>query len=234
MFAKRADAPVEASDAFESMVKDDPKHALEVAKRVSKQRKTAPTNRAELERSLRTKFAMELATIISEAGLPVVYQVQQFYDPNKAWKRIFGARRGKTLRNGVRSWCKYRQWLVAYAGILWPRSVADLVNYIEECIHFGCALPIHTELQASRVLLERCGRVPECNQLFMDPTWKAHLQSWSQELSHVVQHHLTLSQFFWRLRCLSWTFRGITVHVSLHGPFWSPYGAACEWMIFNV
>lgn len=183
LFAKRADAPVEASDAFESMVKDDPKHALEVAKRVSKQRKTAGTNRAELEESLRTKFAMELATIISEAGLPVVYQVQQFDDPNKAWKRIFGARRGKTLRNRFRSWCKYRQWLVAYAGILWPRSVADLVNYIEECIHFGCALSIHTELQASLVLLERCGRVPECNQLSMDPTWKAHLQSWSQELS---------------------------------------------------
>ena len=33
------------------------------------------------------------------------------------------------------------------------------------------------------MLLERCGRVPECNQLSMDPTWKAHLHSWSQELS---------------------------------------------------
>ena len=148
MFAKRADAPVEASDAFESMVKDDPKHALEVAKRVSKQRKTAGTNRAELEESLRTKFALELATIISEAGLPVVYQVQQFDDPNKAWKRIFGARRGKTLRNRFRSWCKYRLWLVAYAGVLWPRSVADLVNYIEDvpcqyiqsCRHHLCFL----------------------------------------------------------------------------------------------
>ena len=183
LFAKRVDAPVEASDAYETMVKDDPKHALEVAKRVSKQRKTAGTNRAELEESLRTKFALELATIISEAGLPVVYQVQQFDDPNKAWKRIFGARRGKTLRNRFRSWCKYRLWLVAYAGVLWPRSVADLVNYIEECIQFGCALSIHTELQASLVLLERCGRVPECNQLSMDPTWKAHLHSWSQELS---------------------------------------------------
>ena len=33
LFAKRVDAPVEASDAYETMVKDDPKHALEVAKR---------------------------------------------------------------------------------------------------------------------------------------------------------------------------------------------------------
>lgn len=80
LFAKRVDAPAEASDAFETLVKDDPKHALEVAKRVSKQRKTAGTNRAELEESLRAKFALELATIISEAGLPVVYQVQQFDD----------------------------------------------------------------------------------------------------------------------------------------------------------
>ena len=87
------------------------------------------------------------------------------------------------MRNRFRSWSKFRLWLIAYSGAVWPRSLADLVNYVEECIQVGCALSIHTELQASLVLLERSGRVLECNQLSMDPTWKAHLQSWSQELS---------------------------------------------------
>ena len=183
LFPIRTDAPVETSDVFESIVKDDPKYALEVAKRVAQQRKSSTVNRADLEEALRDKYAMELATFISEAGLPVVYQIHQLDNPNKAWKRIFGSRRGKTLRNRFRSWSKFRLWLVAYSGAVWLRSLADLVNYVEECIQVGCALSIHTELQASLVLLERSGRVLECNQLSMDPTWKAHLQSWSQELS---------------------------------------------------
>eukprot|EP00435_Cladocopium_sp_Y103_P016219 s4687_g4.t1 len=170
-------------DVFESLVKDDPKYALEVAKRVAKQRRSSTTNRADLEEALRDKFALELASIINEAFLPVVSQIEQLDDPNKAWKRVFGARRGKTLRNRVRSWNKFRMWLIAYAGVVWPRSLADLVNYVEECVQVGCSLSIHTELQASLVLLERSGRVPECKQLSLDPTWKAHLQSWSLELS---------------------------------------------------
>ena len=183
LFPIRTDAHVETSDVFESVVKDDPKYALEVAKRVAQQRKSSTVNRADLEEALRDKYAMELATFIDEAGLPVVYQIHQLDNPNKAWKRIFGSRRGKTLRNRFRSWSKFRLWLIAYSGAVWPRSLADLVNYVEECIQVGCALSIHTELQASLVLLERSGRVLECNQLSMDPTWKAHLQSWSQELS---------------------------------------------------
>eukprot|EP00435_Cladocopium_sp_Y103_P035770 s3778_g9.t1 len=183
LFAKSAVANVEPTEVFESIIKDDPKYALEVAKRVSKQRKSTGTNRADLEEALRQKFAMELASIINEACLPVVNQISLLDDPDKAWLRVFGARRGKTLRNRARSWNRFRMWLVAYSGAVWPKTIADLINYVEECIQVGCALTIHTELQASLVLLERAGRVPECRQLSMDPTWKAHLQSWSQELS---------------------------------------------------
>ena len=183
LFPKKTDAHVEASETYESIIKDDPKYALEVAKRVAKQRKVAALNRADVEEMLRNKFALELAACITEAGLPVVNQILQLDDPNKAWKRVFGARRGKTLRNRFRSWSRYRLWLVAYAGVVWPRSLADLVNYVEECIQVGCAITLHTELQAALVLLERTGRVLECNQLSLDPTWKSHLQSWSVELS---------------------------------------------------
>ena len=59
-------------DVFESIVKDEPRYALEVAKRVAKQRKSAGSTRAELEAALRDKFALELAEIIREACLPVV------------------------------------------------------------------------------------------------------------------------------------------------------------------
>ena len=124
-----------------------PKYALEIAKRVAQQRKSSTVNRADLEEALRDKYAMELATFVSEAGLPVVYQIHQLDNSNKAWKRIFGSRRGKTLRNRFRSWSKFRLWLVVYSGAVWPRSLADLVNYVEECIQVGCALSIHPSKQ---------------------------------------------------------------------------------------
>ena len=238
LFKVKADAPVVASEIFESIIKDDPKYALEVARRASKQRKTTAASRADLEETVRDKFALELATIITEAGLPVVNQILQLDDPNKSWKRIFGSRRGKTLRNRFRSWNKYRLWLVAYAGVVWPRSLADLVNYVEECIHVGCPISIHSELQAALVLLERAGRVPECNQLSLDPTWKSHLQSWSVELSSNSRPRGSAPPYtvsiLLALEMLVMDTEKDFIQGSLHGQCFWPHGAACEWMTFNA
>ena len=190
-------------DVFESIVKDEPRYALEVAKRVAKQRKSSGSTRAELETALRDKFALELAEIIMEACLPVVFQIEGLDNPNKAWTRLFGSRRGKTLRNRVRSWNRYRAWLVSYAGRVWPSSLADLVNYVEESISSGCSLSLHDELQASLVLLERTGRVPEGSQLSMDSTWRHICRAGAKSLNpmrgHVALHLLTVLQSLFHL-----------------------------------
>ena len=60
--------------------------------------------------------------LIKEACLPVVYQIEQLDNQNIAWERIFGSRRSKTLRNRFRAWKKYRMWLVASTGVVWPRD----------------------------------------------------------------------------------------------------------------
>ena len=172
-----------ASEAFEQIVQSEPKYALEVAKKVVKARKADRSggSRAETEAAERKRFALELSVLIKEACLPVVYQIEQLDNQNIAWERIFGSRRSKTLRNRFRAWNKYRMWLVASTGVVWPRDIRDLVNYIEEMLQVGAPMSLHGELQASLVLLEQVGRIPESRQLSRDVTWKSHLSAWDVE-----------------------------------------------------
>eukprot|EP00435_Cladocopium_sp_Y103_P038052 s612_g10.t1 len=103
-------------------------------------------------------------------------------DPNRAWIRIFGSRRSKTLRNRLRAWQKFRSWLVALSGEVWPKSNVPLVAYVEERIDEGCTFSFPSELHASLTILEQIGRVPEDRRISSDHTWLAHLSSWKLEL----------------------------------------------------
>ena len=50
-------------------------------------------------------------------------------------------------------------WLVATTGVVWPRDIWDLVNYIEEMLQVGAPMSMSLHgLQASLVLLEQVGR----------------------------------------------------------------------------
>ena len=138
-------------------------------------------SRADAEAAERKRFAFELSVFLKEACMPVVYQIEQLDNQNLAWERIFGSRRSKTLRNRFRSWSKYRMWLVAYAGVVWPRDISDLVNYVGEMLKVGAPVSLHGELQASLVMLEQIGRVPEARQLSRDVTWKSHWNAWVVE-----------------------------------------------------
>lgn len=179
---------VDPAELFECIVKEGPRYALEVARRVQKsKREEAGITRAEREKRDRERYAMELAAIIEGAGLPVVAQIQQLDNPSKAWKRIFGNRRAKTLRNRLRAWSKYRQWLVAYSAREWPASVSDLIKYVEDRINEGCPRTLPDELQAALVVLEQTGRVPDSDKLSTDSLWVSHMKSWSAELKESVE-----------------------------------------------
>ena len=75
-----------------------------------------------------------LAFLMKHVFLHVVSHIAMLDNPNKAWSRVFGARRSKTLRNRFRAWIKVRSWLVAYNGQVWPKSVSDMVNFMEDSI----------------------------------------------------------------------------------------------------
>ena len=96
------------------------------------------SQRAEHERLAREKYTALLADVIKEAQLPLVAILSEVDDPESAWKRIFGNRRSKTLRNRYRSWRAFEKWLTVIYGKTWPTSIAQLLAYINQRVEEGC------------------------------------------------------------------------------------------------
>ncbi|CAL1139486.1 unnamed protein product [Cladocopium goreaui] len=170
-------------EEFEDIVRENPAYILDIAKRRWKRkRETSGTQRADVEREQRNVYALQLAEILKEACLPIVFQVEMLQDPGKAWIRIFGSRRSKTLWNRLRSWNKFRDWLLALSGTVWPKTLTPLIAYVEEKIQDGCSFSCVSEFHASFTILEQLGKVPEDKRLSNDPVWLGHVASWKLEL----------------------------------------------------
>ena len=170
-------------EEFEDIVRENPAYILDIAKRrLKRKRETSGTQRADVEREQRNVYALQLAEILKEACLPIVFQLEMLQDPGKAWIRIFGSRRSKTLRNRLRSWNKFRDWLLALSGTVWPKTLTPLIAYVEEKIQDGCSFSCVSEFHASFTILEQLGKVPEDKRLSNDPVWLGHVASWKLEL----------------------------------------------------
>ena len=197
-------------------MKEDPRFMLDTVKRTQRRSSTGegPETRAAKEQHERDRYALELAGILQEAVLPVSLQIEALQDPNKAWLRLFGVRRSKTLRNRYRSWNRFRTWLVAYSGKTWPGGLDVLIHYVEEHIQNGVTYSFISEFQAAMVVLEQAGRIPDSKQLSREPLWKAHIEvgnrSW-QRTHFRRRQSLTQQPFFWHLSCLSlrWTMNSV-------------------------
>ena len=178
-------APSKPSLEFEEIVHNDPKAFLEAARRAQKRSKDLGGlgSRAEKEDRDRRRYALELASIIEESCLPVALQIVALDKPEIAWLRVWGSRRAKTLRNRFRAWNKFRSWLNAPYGVVWPKDATQVVNFIEELIDYGCPVSYPNELLAALSLLEQVGKVPDSRRIAGDPFLQEHLKSWKVALS---------------------------------------------------
>ena len=177
--------PTKAAHDFEDIIRNDPKVFLEMAKGAQKRRgdSALPRTRAEKEEKERRRYALELGTIIEEACLPVSLQIVELEKPETAWIRIWGSRRSKTLRNRFRAWSRFRAWMIATYGLVWPKNVTQVINVVEELIDFGCPVSFAGEFVAALTLLEQVGKVPESNRISNDPLLGEHLKSWKMTLT---------------------------------------------------
>ena len=183
--ATQADTDRNLAEFFEEEIRNRPATILKMIREQDKRRcklKAEDATRSEQEERDRLKYSSELAFYIQEAGVPVALQVEALVDPDKAWPRIFGSRRGRTLRNRARTWEAYRRWLIACRGYVWPKEVKDLIDYIEERVSQGCGKSVPTTFQAALTVLEDVGGCLESHKLSRDPLWKAHLKAWQVHL----------------------------------------------------
>ena len=154
---------------------------------LERRRRAARTNldsakRAQQESDEREKYTLLLADVIRQAKLPVVAQLDAVNDDGRSWKRIFGTRRSKTLRNRFRSWRAFSRWLETSYHKVWPSSIVPLLEYADEKYNDDCGKTVLPSFQAALSVLEQAGRVPEAEMLSRDPTWLAQLASYTADL----------------------------------------------------
>ncbi|OLP76746.1 hypothetical protein AK812_SmicGene43280, partial [Symbiodinium microadriaticum] len=140
------------------------------------------TERANREKNERERYSILLCGFIKEADLPVISEIRDLADPEAATKRLFGARRSKTLRNRYRSWKRYSEWLKVTKARAWPSGVADLIDYAEELYQDGCGKTTLDSFQAALVVLETAGKVGETKKLSNDVLWTSTLRSLNADL----------------------------------------------------
>ena len=172
------------SEVFEESSKQNP---LALLAALERRKKIMPldqdaSQRAEKEKLAREKYAVLLADVIKGASLPLVAQLEAIQDGGVSWKRIFGTRRSKTLRNRYKAWKAFEFWLETVHGKRWPDNVRHLIGYANERLAEGCGKTVLNSFQAALVVLETAGRVKEEDMLSRDKAWLAQLQAITAEL----------------------------------------------------
>ena len=79
----------------------------------------------EIERQELERWRQELASLVSEAKLPVVDHSCSARNPELALSLGLGSARASTIRKRVREWKKFRSFCLATTGEVWPRDPVD-------------------------------------------------------------------------------------------------------------
>lgn len=135
----RDDPPKDPGEVFEALLAEN----IELARSTyrSKYKRALQADGAvpaAVEEVETRRWALSLAKMIKEAGLPAVEIADNTADPCGTWIRLCGNRRARTLRSAARTWSKFSEWLGLAFNESWPSSVARLVDYLEERAHEGC------------------------------------------------------------------------------------------------
>ena len=177
---------VEASlgEHYEALVAREPRVSVQSLIRQLKTRRAAlPGNRGEVEEAERTRWAMELADIIRQAGFPAAARYDEAGQPQHFWKRAFGSRRSKTLRNRVTTYRKLGEWLLATFDLSWPANSEMVLRYLEErheVMLLGKTVP--KSVCSTIALLETVGQVPMEQRICEDVLFTEGIRHWTMTL----------------------------------------------------
>ena len=97
-------------ETFEQIMKEDPRFMLDTVNVPSVGLQLGKDRRRERPKNSMRETDMHWSwqVFYRKPFCSVSLQIEALQDPNKAWLRLFGARRSKTLRNRYRSWNRFR------------------------------------------------------------------------------------------------------------------------------
>ncbi|CAE7713877.1 unnamed protein product [Symbiodinium necroappetens] len=144
--------------------------SLELCKQTSRAHSRWISNGAgtpvEAEKAAKRFWGTVLVQIMVEARLPIVEIAVESEEQRVMYAlRALGTRRSKTLRNRARTWRKARDWIQSVKGYVFPRSPADVVDYLIFLEQESGTKSCIAEFMSALSVLEDAGQVPVSNQL---------------------------------------------------------------------
>jgi hypothetical protein len=86
--------------------------------------------RLKLDEEKFDKLRTCLVEYLTEASAPILAQIELSSEPRRASLGIIGKTRLNTAAKYLRLWSSYREWLQIEKGYAWPRTIADLVDFL--------------------------------------------------------------------------------------------------------
>ena len=141
-------------------------HAKRKQQKYKEEPADARSKRFERERK---KFALLLAEMIREAGLPIADTINKLDDPKEGWLRLFSTCRANTLKSRYKAWKPFRDWLEVHRARVFPLSLKDVVDYMQFRMSESCGKSVPESFSSSLHLMELVGRVPDAEKISKDP-----------------------------------------------------------------
>ena len=117
-----------------------------------------------LERQERDRWVAELVEVLIEVDLPVVAAARSSLDPAAALRRCAGGRRGRTLRQRIRSFRKFLRWTSAagydVTGVFKDGGDIVLADYLNALADEPCGRTVPQTVVDSVAFFEGAGGVP--------------------------------------------------------------------------
>ena len=120
---------------------------------------TGSTSRQEIEKQELQRWQSELATLVTEASLPVVEHMELVRFPESMLLAALGSARASTVRKHVREWRKVRLYCLSATGLVWPQHVGVLLDYLYERRVEPCARTVPQAILVCLSFMEKAGGV---------------------------------------------------------------------------
>ena len=140
--------------------------------------------REKAEKSERDRWIGCLRGILVEAGVPVARSLHDVH--GLSLTRRFGkGRRASTLRKHVKTWIKFRAWLLATFEVKWPEEPFHFSTYLEARADEPCGKSIPASLLKTLIFMENAAEIPKSEQICGAPTIRNTLEEVALQLESV-------------------------------------------------
>ena len=117
----------------------------------------------------RRRQVEKLVEVIMVAELPALVASKEALDPSARLMRCGRGRRATTIRQRVREWLRFRQWLASAHGVMHPVCAQQVRDYVEVRLAEPCTRGVILEFQKALNFIEMAGEVREVDRLSRDP-----------------------------------------------------------------